>query len=151
MNQTSGGASASPDTDTTTSPPKVEQLWTVSRLADTDIFFVLATPQAKAPSVANRELSQNCQNVARFRELSRKTHSRNGTETWRRPPRGTAGFAELRGTRDQLLALPEAKAAARQKPALRFRSRSRFITMNERMPILASSHRHVTDVGSTCC
>ena len=46
------------------------------------------------------------------REFSKKIFSK----AWRLRPRGTAGFAELRGTRDHLLALPEAKVAARHNP-----------------------------------
>ena len=89
--------------------------------------------------------AQYCPNVARLRDVSRQAPLRMEPKTWRRRPRLTAGVAERGGTS----CLRRKKPGLRQ-PASKFRVRSKLIKMSASMTLLASSHKHIAEVGGTC-
>ena len=104
-----------------------------------------AIPEEKEPMTSSRALRQNCLNEARFRKFLRQRPSRMESVTWRRRPRTTSGMRFARRARSAACAA-RSQGCGSAKLSSRFRFRW-GATQNEPMTLLASSHRHVADVG----
>ena len=153
INPTSDGASASPDTETATTPSlRPQSSAAVHRVASglETLSLFSKTPSESAvrfQSGAQSKLPE-CSEV---REFSRNIPSRNGTENLATSAARNRWFCRAARHARSAARAARSKGRGSAQRASRFMGRSRLIKLSARMTLLASSHRHVTDVGGTCC